>query len=157
MAIVPKRFLALGLVVAAAVAGQRSDPDPDARLGRAPDPRAGEARAFGPIDPRLSPSADQVAVSYQGAIWRLPRLGGAMTRLTAGDGFDIEPAWSPDGRRIAYLNTPGFFAGRLRVIRAEDGAPVPLPKEVDGAGKLAFDPAGTRLLGRFQVPGRGTI
>jgi hypothetical protein len=26
-----------------------------------------------------------------------------MTRLTDGAGFDIEPAWSPDGRRIAYI------------------------------------------------------
>ena len=75
-----------------------------------------------------------------------------MTRLTDGPGFDIEPVWSPDGGRIAYLNSQAFGSGVLRIVRAEDGAPVPLPKEVRGVEKLSFGPEGTRLLGKFQGP-----
>src|SRR4051812_8301446 len=142
MPFVPKRLLALGLVIAAAVAGQGIDPGH--RPARARDDRAAEARAVGPIDARLSAAADPVAFSYQGALWRMPRDGGVMTRLTEGAGFDVEPAWSSDGGRIAYINSQGFLGGPLRVIRAEDGSPVPLPNEVVAAGKLAFDPAGTR-------------
>ena len=58
-----------------------------------------------------------------------------MTRLTAGPGFDIEPAWSFDGGRIAYINSQAFAGGVVRVIRAEDGAPVPLPKEAAAVEK----------------------
>jgi hypothetical protein len=73
-----------------------------------------------------------------------------MIRLTEDAGFDIEPAWSPDGTRIAYINTRNFFGGTLRVIRAEDGSPVALPREIAVRDKLHFDPSGKRLLGSFQ-------
>ena len=47
--------------------------------------------AFGGIHPRISLDGTQIAVSYQGAIWRMPREGGTMTRLTDGAGFDVAP------------------------------------------------------------------
>jgi hypothetical protein len=75
-----------------------------------------------------------------------------MTRLTDGRGLDLEPAWSPDGERIAYYNSPGFPNGTLRMIDAHDGSAVTLPREVRVSDKLEFDPAGTRVLGRFQPP-----
>jgi hypothetical protein len=77
-----------------------------------------------------------------------------MTRLTEGEGFDIEPAWSHDGTRIAYINSPSFSAGPVRLIRAEDGTPVALPKPVSAVDSLQFDPKGRRLLGKFQMPGQ---
>src|SRR5262249_22494046 len=132
-------------------------------IGTAPEPpgareapgRSSESRAFGPIHPRLSHAGDQVVFSYQGALWRMPLTGGVMTRLTDGAGFGIEPAWSRDGRRSAFVNRQGFYGGRLRVIRADDGTPVMLPKEVTAAEKLAFDPDGKRVLGTFPISGRG--
>jgi hypothetical protein len=109
-----------------------------------------EGRQIGAIFSRLSPAGDAIAVSYQGTLWRMSRSGGVMTRLTDGRGFDVEPAWSPDGQRIAYYNGPSFLTGTLRMIEAQDGSPVTLPREVRGGEKLEFDPAGTRVLGRFQ-------
>src|SRR5262245_48330375 len=76
-------------------------------------------RAIGAIMPRLSEAGDQIAFSYQGAIWRMPRDGGTMTRLTHGDLFDIEPAWSPDGKTIAYIKSRDFGTGTLQVIHAD--------------------------------------
>jgi hypothetical protein len=96
-----------------------------------------------------------VTFSYQGAIWVLPAAGGAMTRLTAGDGLDIEPAWSPDAQRIAFINTRNLSAGTLRIVNAEDGALLRSPDGVQASGKLAFHPDGRRLLGSFAAPGRG--
>src|SRR5438045_1206301 len=146
MSIGPKRILALGIVAGAVIAGRGVEINPQAL----PPPEAvassAEARAFGAIYPRLSEAGDRIALSYQGAIWRMPRAGGEMTRLTDGPGFDIEPVWSPDGGRIAYLNSQAFGSGVLRIVRAEDGAPVPLPKQVRGAETLSFGPEGTRLL-----------
>ena len=59
-----------------------------------PDPRA-----FGGIMPQLSPDGETLVFSYQGAIWKMARGGGVMKRLTQERGLDIEPTWSPDGRR----------------------------------------------------------
>lgn len=154
MPFVPKRILTLGIVAAAAFAGGQVATGPKSPPVPRSEEVAAAARAFGPIQPRISLAGDRIVFSCQGALWRMPRDGGVMTRLTSGSGFDVEPAWSPDGLRIAYINSPGFFSGPLRVIRAEDGAPVPLPIEVTAIDKITFAPDGRRVLGTFQAPGR---
>ena len=110
-----------------------------------------DSRAFGGIMPQLSPDGETIVFSYQGAIWKMPRGGGVMTRLTKGEGFDIEPAWSPDGKRIAFINSRGFSAGTLTVINA-NGEKIPLPKDITVMDKLHFDPTGERIFGVFQPP-----
>lgn len=111
--------------------------------------------ALGAIEPRLSPDGLTIAVSYQGAIWKLPADGGVMSRLTDGDSYDHEPAWSPDGQRLAYVRGPGVAPGELRLVAAADGKPITLPKPVHVRGghnyyKLEFHPDGKRLLGVFR-------
>jgi dipeptidyl aminopeptidase/acylaminoacyl peptidase len=118
------------------------------------EPVVDVSRYFGPIDPRLNDAGGAVAFSFQGAVWRMPRDGGVMTRLTDGVGFDVAPAWSPDGKRIAFITSDNFSRGPLRLIRAEDGSNIPLPRTVVARGKLAFDRSGTRILGIFQEPGK---
>jgi hypothetical protein len=112
------------------------------------------SRWFGPIDPRLDDAGETIVFSYQGALWRMPRSGGAMTRLTGGPGFDIAPAWSPDGKRIAFIRSASFAAGALRLIRADDGSELALPRPVAARGKLEFDRSGARVLGVLQEAGR---
>lgn len=141
--------LSLGVVAAAALLS-RSRPEPPV----APESQAA-LRAVGALHPRLAPAGDRVAFSYQGAVWVMAAGGGTMSRLTVGDGFDVEPAWSPDGKRIAYLNTRNFTAGALRLVAAADGAALAVPGGVQAGGKLAFHPDGRRLLGSFQAPGLG--
>ena len=109
-----------------------------------------DPRAFGAVMPCLSYDGQSMAFSYQGAIWRMGRDGGEMTRLTRGRGFDVEPAWSPDGRLIAMISGTAFGSGNLAVIDARSGGPVKLPREVAAMDKLHFDQAGRRLLGLFQ-------
>src|SRR6266487_3619458 len=48
---------------------------------------APEQRAFGPIQPRLSPDGQQIALSWQGAICRMPASDGALTVLTRRERF----------------------------------------------------------------------
>jgi hypothetical protein len=114
---------------------------------------------LGAIHPRISPNGQRIAVSYQGAIWTVPRDGGTLTRLTDGRGFDIEPVWSPDGKRIAYVNTPTMGAGELRVIDANTGTPVKLPNRVDVLGTAVYQkiefipPFANRVLGVLRVDG----
>jgi hypothetical protein len=80
----------------------------------------------------------------------MPATGGAMTRLTSGEGFDVEPAWSADGQRIAYLNGSNLASGQVRMLRVEDASPIPVPGGVQAQGKLAFHPDGQRLLGSYR-------
>src|SRR5262245_11440102 len=144
-----RRLLALrpvGLVPAPAWPSRPTD-----EPARAPAADA-ELRAFGPVHPRLSPVGDRVVFSYQAALWVMPATGGTMTRLTSGDGFDTEPVWSPDSKRIAYLNGREFGSGRVSMIRAADGAPMEVPGAVQTSGKLAFHPDGQRILGNLRTP-----
>src|SRR6516225_1704748 len=108
-------------------------------------------KALGAIQPRLSPDGSTLAFSYQGENWTGPRAGGTMTRLTPSQGLDTEPAWSPDGRRVAFLRGTG-----VKVVRFPDGQDIPLPKAVSAGGtyavsKLEFSADGKRLLGAFRV------
>ena len=114
--------------------------------------------ALGAIHPRISPDGKTIAVSYQGAIWTVPQGGGIMTRLTDGIGFDHEPAWSPDGKRIAFVRGPNQFGGELRIIQT-DGKDVPLPKPISVRGtynfqKVEFSPDGNRLLSVYRTDGK---
>lgn len=155
MSFLTRRLLASGIVLLAIVAGRWAGTASNAPPTTPTAPTAAVPASFGPIYPRLSRTGDQVVFSYQGAVWRMERRGGKATCLTDGSGFDIEPTWSPDGERIAYLNSPGFFQGSLRVIRADDGAPISLPKQVIAGETLDFSPDGLRILGLFQLPDVG--
>ena len=63
-----------------------------------------------------------------------------MRRLTSAFGFDSNPAWSSDGKRIGYFN------GRaLRILDAETGSAAAVPNQVQGSGDLYFNPDGRRI------------
>jgi Tol biopolymer transport system component len=75
-------------------------------------------------DPRVSPDGQHVAVEAQDNgddIWVIDLRRGTTTRLTFDAGEDETPAWSPDGRWVAYASSR---AGQPRTIyrRASDGS-----------------------------------
>lgn len=49
-----------------------------------------------------TPDGRTLAIDLQGGIWTLPATGGAATRVTDEFNDARQPAWSPDGRTIAY-------------------------------------------------------
>jgi hypothetical protein len=131
-------------------------------------------QVIGAVHPRVSPDGNTAVFSYQGAIWameiasRPPRI---MKRLTSGDGLDIEPVWSPDGKSVAFLRSQDWLGGEVQYIsvsfvdptptRAK--APPPWPKTRRGAaapranGKLNSHPDGRRLLASFVLPGEKPV
>ncbi len=50
----------------------------------------------------LSPDGQTIAIDLLGRIWTLPRAGGTARVLTDEFGDARQPAWSPDGKRIAF-------------------------------------------------------
>ncbi len=146
--------LKLGSVVVVAVAAYLSHAvgtREAARNADAPGPLA--LRAFGAVQPRLAPNGKDIILSYQGGIWRTTTDGGTLRRLAGGRGFAVAPCWSPDGRRIAFLQGTAWGSGALRLIDAQTGQPLPLPGNADvhGSGALAFTPDGRRLLGLLRT------
>src|SRR5262245_36658833 len=87
-----------GIFLALVLIGSRGQPG-----GNDSPPPTKLPPALGAIHPWLSPDGDAVAFSYQGGILVAPRGGGTMTLLSAGEGNDTEPAWSPDGKRVAFV------------------------------------------------------
>ena len=81
--------------------------------------------AEGPPPPLLqhpTVSATQIAFVYAGDLWTVPREGGVAQRLTAGIGTVSQPAFSWDGREVAFT---GDYNGNsdVYIIAASGGLP----------------------------------
>ncbi len=100
--------------------------------------------ASGPSAPAWSPDGRELAVSIEGALYRVDPATGAARQLTDGPGYDYQPDWSPDGRFLAYASYRDD-ALELWLLELESGRASPLT--ANGAANLdpRFSPDGKRL------------
>lgn len=76
-------------------------------------------------------------------IWTVKPNGNDLTRITSKKGLPFSPAWSPNGKWIAFAQS-----GRLRKMRADGSHKVTLVKGVlsDIDTKISWSPDGRRLV-----------
>jgi len=107
--------------------------------------------------PRFSPDASQVAYQSEGSIYTVPVFGGTPRRLAtpsavgSGTGYLDNPAWSPDGSRIAYVwqeLEPGLLSQRrpstIYVQSVEGGEPQAIADVIE-AHSLRWSPDGSKI------------
>jgi len=95
----------------------------------------------------LSPSGNRVAVAFRGEILSVPAEKGDARNLTRTPGsHERSPAWSPDGKAIAYLSDAG---GEYALkVQAQDGKGEVRSYALKGAGfyrDLKWSPDGKRI------------
>jgi TolB protein len=93
----------------------------------------------GVLDPAPSPDGGSVAFASRGWIWTLELASGTARRLTRGGGMDSRPAWSPDGRHIAFVRDDT----RRTWIVVMDAATGAEQKTIEHGG-MALDPVFSR-------------
>ena len=52
----------------------------------------------------VSPDGQQIVFDLLGDLYTLPIGGGKATRLTSGMAYDVQPRFSPDGRKLAFVS-----------------------------------------------------
>jgi Tol biopolymer transport system component len=108
----------------------------------------------------LSPDGTEIAVARSGSgdnqVWVKKLTTGSLSRLS----FDVvnadRPAWTPDGRRVAFL---GARNGRRTAwVRRADGSDNAVPASPGGTrlDEIAFDPLGRYTLLRTEGIGVGS-
>jgi len=111
----------------------------------------------GPAAAAWSPDGTELVYAMQGSLWR-QRLGSTeAVQLTDGPGYDNEPDWSPDGKRILYTSYRNdalelwvleLATGRTQALVANGAANLDARWSPDGS-KVAF--VSTAFHGRFHV------
>jgi tricorn protease len=95
-------------------------------------------------------SSTQIAFTYGGNIWTVPRDGGTATRLVTGYDLEGAPYFSPDGRTIAFSGTYDGITG-VYVVPASGGEPLRLTSHPDGAIAVGWTPDGKNVLYRSTM------
>jgi Tol biopolymer transport system component len=124
------------------------------RQGREDVVSGAPRRAY--VYPRISPEVSRVAIDIRDQerdiwVWDLDRS--TLTRITVDPAFDIDPLWTPDGKRLVFASNR---AGEFNLFwQAADGTGIAeqLWKTDDFQSAAGFSPDGLQLL--FDSQRRG--
>jgi len=121
-----------------------------------------------PGQPTLSPDGTRAVVAvrrpdldaddYRSRLWLVDTTGATPPRPLTEGPRDSAPAWSPDGRWIAFLRAPEDGKPQLHLLPADVGDARPVTTDEQhplGAGAPRWSPDSTRLAYATRVPEQG--
>jgi Tol biopolymer transport system component/imidazolonepropionase-like amidohydrolase len=116
---------------------------------------AGPQPVRGITYPAVSPDGTQTVFAALGDLWLMP-IGGVPRRLTADPAVETEPAWSPDGKSVAYSSDRGGTMPSIWIRDLQTGADRQLTRLTAATGAPAWSPDGARIAfvdaeGQLQV------
>ena len=97
---------------------------------------------------QVSPDGGSVVFESLGKLWVKPMAGGAPRRLTcdAGDGFELWPSWSRDGKSIVFVGWSDAALGAIRVVPAAGGTSRAVTATPGHYARPRFSPDGKTIV-----------
>ncbi|MFE4837818.1 S9 family peptidase [Arthrobacter sp. NPDC056691] len=95
------------------------------------------------------------ADSYVGQLWSVPRDPEKLPRRVTRGFRDTAPAFSPDGRVLAFLRAAPGGRPQLHVVEAAGGEPQALTDRKMGVGSFAWSPDSNRIVFASREPEAG--
>lgn len=95
--------------------------------------------------PAVSPDGKKVAFTAFNRLYTMDLAGGSPKRLTSGTEGEFMPAWSPDGRSIAYV-TWTSQGGNIYAVGADGGSPRKLTNSSAFYSYPAYSPDGSKIV-----------
>lgn len=121
-------------------------------------------------EPHFSPDGAKLAFASDRAfngtydIWTVDVASGQLTQVTstvaaAGTGDEFEPAWSPNGSEIAFINGQGSTGTRIEAVNLTSGARRTVVTAPTGTrlNSPTFSPDGTRVAYLQFITNRSTL
>ena len=105
----------------------------------------------------VSPDGKTLVFDLLGDLYTMPITGGRATRLTLGLAWDMQPRWSPDGKRIAFSSDRGGTENAW-LMNANGTDPRPVSQEPDRfSNSPAWSPDGNWIVVRRRLTDRSSL
>lgn len=96
-------------------------------------------------DVAVSPDGRTIVFTMLGHVFSLPSIGGTAEQLTFGPYYDNDPAFSPDGSKVAFTSDRDGSDGNIFVLTLKDRQLSQLTHEAR-AGRSAWSPDGKTIV-----------